>query len=51
MKKTKNAIIKFEYQPHQDVFVQADKGRITQVVSNLLSNAIKLLKKEQYLLA
>ena len=45
LKKEKNAIIKFEYQTHQDVFVQADKGRITQVVSNLLSNAIKFTQE------
>ena len=45
LKKEKNAIIKLEYQTHQDVFVQADKGRITQVVSNLLSNAIKFTQE------
>ena len=45
LKKEKNGIIKLEYQPHQDVFVQADKGRITQVVSNLLSNAIKFTQE------
>jgi signal transduction histidine kinase len=45
LKKEKNAIIKLEYQPHQDVFVRADKGRITQVVSNLLSNAIKFTRE------
>jgi signal transduction histidine kinase len=30
---------------HQDLLVQADKARITQVISNLLSNAIKHTKK------
>ena len=28
------------YQPH-DIFIEADKARITQVISNLLSNAVK----------
>jgi signal transduction histidine kinase len=31
---------KLEYRPC-DIFIEADKGRITQVISNLLSNAIK----------
>jgi two-component system sensor histidine kinase VicK len=39
LKKEKDAI-KLEYR-HQDVFVEADKERIIQVISNLLSNAIK----------
>jgi two-component system sensor histidine kinase VicK len=34
-----------EYQPHQDVFVRADKGRIIQVISNLLNNAIKFTQE------
>ena len=32
--------IKISYEP-RDIFVQADKGRISQVMSNLLSNALK----------
>ncbi|HJT49653.1 MAG TPA: ATP-binding protein [Nitrososphaeraceae archaeon] len=32
--------IKLVYQP-RDIFIEADKARITQVVSNLLSNAVK----------
>jgi signal transduction histidine kinase len=28
----------------QDIFVEADKGRITQVISNLVSNAVKFTK-------
>jgi signal transduction histidine kinase len=28
----------------EDIFVEADKGRITQVISNLMSNAIKFTK-------
>src|ERR687887_744719 len=31
---------KLEYRP-RDIFIEADKARITQVISNLLSNAIK----------
>ena len=41
-KEWNTARIKLEYYYHpQNIFVQADKGRITQVVSNLVSNAIK----------
>jgi signal transduction histidine kinase len=31
--------------PEEDIFIQADKGRINQVISNLLSNAIKFTKE------
>jgi two-component system sensor histidine kinase VicK len=37
--------IKLLYQA-QDVFVEADKGRISQVIANLLDNAVKFTKKE-----
>ncbi len=37
----KNENIKLSYNPHRDILIQADKGRILQVISNLLSNAIK----------
>ncbi|MFL6421799.1 MAG: ATP-binding protein [Nitrososphaeraceae archaeon] len=33
-------LIKLSYRPH-DIFIEADKARITQVISNILSNAIK----------
>src|SRR5919198_78249 len=33
-------LVKLTYQPH-DIFMEADKARITQVISNLLSNAVK----------
>jgi signal transduction histidine kinase len=33
-------VIKLLYQPH-DIFIEADKARITQVLFNLLSNAVK----------
>ena len=36
--------IQLLYQP-QDVILEVDKGRITQVISNLLTNAIKFTKK------
>jgi two-component system, OmpR family, sensor histidine kinase VicK len=45
LKKESNApTIKLEYNV-QNIFVQADKGRITQVISNLLSNAIKFAQE------
>jgi len=33
-------VIKLVYQPH-NIFIEADKARITQVISNLLRNAVK----------
>ena len=36
-----NQNIRLSYNPRHDVLIQADKGRISQVISNLLSNAIK----------
>ena len=37
----KHKKIKLLYNPHQDILIKADKGRILQVISNLLSNAIE----------
>jgi two-component system sensor histidine kinase VicK len=37
----KNENIRLSYDPHWDISIQADKGRISQVISNLLSNAVK----------
>ena len=39
-----NDNINLEYRP-KDIFVEADRVRVTQVISNLLSNAIKFTKK------
>ena len=39
----KNENMSLSYKP-QDILIQADKGRITQVISNLLSNAVKFIK-------
>jgi signal transduction histidine kinase len=39
-----NGKVQLLYEP-QDIFVLADKSRITQVISNLLSNAIKFTKE------
>jgi two-component system sensor histidine kinase VicK len=39
------APIKLEYRHPQNIFVQADKGRIIQVINNLLSNAIKFMQE------
>jgi signal transduction histidine kinase len=36
-----NENIRLSYNPHWDILIQADKGRISQVISNLLSNAVK----------
>ena len=38
-------IMKISYQP-QYIFVEADKARITQVISNLLSNAVKFTEEK-----
>ena len=39
-----NGKVRFVYDP-QDVYLQADRGRITQVVANLLDNAAKFTKE------
>jgi signal transduction histidine kinase len=44
--KTKNPIIKLLCNL-QDIFVYADKGRISQVILNLLNNAVKFTKDEE----
>jgi signal transduction histidine kinase len=43
--KKDNNVMKISYQP-QYIFVEADKARVTQVISNLLSNAIKFTKEK-----
>jgi two-component system sensor histidine kinase VicK len=47
LKKESNntSLIKLEHCHSQNIIIQADKGRITQVISNLLSNAIKFTQK------
>jgi signal transduction histidine kinase len=40
----KNENIRLSYKP-QDILIQADEERITQVISNLLSNAVKFTKQ------
>ena len=37
----KHERINLLYDPHQEILIKADKGRIAQVISNLLSNAIE----------
>ena len=58
--KTEKNLVKLQYNPQQDVFVEADKGRISEVIHNLLDNALKftedgtisindaLMKKEEH---
>ena len=41
-----NRTVQLSYQP-QTVFLEADKGRILQVISNMLSNAFKFTKKDR----
>ena len=46
LKKERNTPpIKLEYNHPQNIFVQADRRRIAQVISNLLSNAIKFTQE------
>jgi len=45
MSTTTSTSIKLEYSHSQDIFVRADRERITQVINNLLNNAIKFTKK------
>jgi two-component system, OmpR family, sensor histidine kinase VicK len=40
-----NVELVFNFPDHDVVFVEADKARITQVISNLLNNAIKFTKR------
>ena len=42
--------IKLEYKP-KDIFVEADRVRVTQVISNLLNNAIKFTKEGKITIA
>ncbi len=39
-----NNVVKVLYKP-EDIIVEADKGRITQVISNLLNNAVKFTEE------
>jgi two-component system, OmpR family, sensor histidine kinase VicK len=42
---SRTELVQLKYQPKEDViFVEADKARITRVISNLLSNAIKFTR-------
>jgi signal transduction histidine kinase len=46
IKEHKDTILKLEFTgPKEDIFIEADKSRINQVISNLLSNAIKFTKE------
>jgi signal transduction histidine kinase len=42
----KGSNIRLLYEPYNHLLVEADKGRITQVISNLLSNAIKFTNED-----
>ena len=44
--KEQDTNVKLEFTgPKEGIFIEADKGRINQVISNLLSNAIKFTKE------
>lgn len=42
--RSKNTTVQWKYEP-KDVFVDADEGRIAEVLSNLLSNAARFTEK------
>ncbi|MFL6407155.1 MAG: ATP-binding protein [Nitrososphaeraceae archaeon] len=42
----KGTNIRLLYEPYNNLLVEADKGRITQVISNLLNNAIKFTNED-----
>ncbi|HYA82885.1 MAG TPA: ATP-binding protein [Candidatus Bathyarchaeia archaeon] len=44
-KERKDTSLKLEFESKEDIFIEADKSRINQVISNLLSNAIKFTNK------
>jgi signal transduction histidine kinase len=45
IKKEYNDNIVLEFECKNDIFIEADRGRLNQVVSNLLNNAIKFTKE------
>ena len=38
--------LKLIFQSEEEIFIEADRSRLTQVISNLLSNAVKFTKEE-----
>ena len=43
--------LKLLFQSEEDIFIEADRSRLTQVISNLLSNAVKFTKEEGGMIA
>lgn len=46
-----NYDVRILYESKEDIFVQGDKGRLTQVISNIVDNSIKFTKTGKYLSA
>ena len=48
IRNTNNKTVSILFEPIQDIFVEADKVRIYEVISNVLKNAIQFTKEEYH---